>query len=307
MLALKNTIIKEGMNWDSILNTLYIMCLDICVNEGEYDGLPEEIPNYIPEVINFGYGSGVFFNKGGKYFALPCVIGDRSLNIYGEPYVVDAIPIGGNGEIIDTLRVRDVGANFEVKPKNAVLMLNNIERMPTVVKILPLLNRLDYLWSTMGINEAMSRVGLLASCNKSQFTTMKDVLKNLMGKKDIVTLVRDKTQMENVMPLDFKVEYICDKYWYDFDKVFTLLCTFLGINCNFASQKKERLISDEVNANNELITYLKESRKRYRDMWVDDANKTFGLNIKWKPFKPEETKERVENDFSIKGKEEGED
>ena len=54
--------------------------------------------------------------------------------------------------------------------------------------------------------------------------------------------------------------------------------TFLGIN-NANTDKKERLITDEVNSNNELINYYLNCFYKTRKDACDRINKKYGLNI----------------------------
>ena len=55
------------------------------------------------------------------------------------------------------------------------------------------------------------------------------------------------------------------------------LLTFLGINTTV--EKKERLIVDETNANNELITLNVEIGLRERERACDLINERYGLNL----------------------------
>ena len=57
--------------------------------------------------------------------------------------------------------------------------------------------------------------------------------------------------------------------------------TFLGIN-NLMEDKKERLISDEANSNNELINLNLETFLIPRQEACEQINKKYGLNVKVK-------------------------
>lgn len=276
----KQYIIKgDTKNWSSIKWQLVTMCIDICVNRIQYKNLPEEIPFYIPELTLFGNGQSVIAERGGALFWLPSVLREAP-NIYGLPYVVDAIPITGTQALLTDIRVLNIGrALADKKPITGVEVLNDVSRTSTLVKVMPYIDRLDYLWATMGINQALSRVQLAARCSRNNYDVYKRMLERLLDKKDPLLLVRDKTQLEGIEIQDFHVEYMCDRYWYDFDKTFTQLLTVLGIKSNFASQKKERLISAEVDANDEVIAYLRDSYLRYREEGINAVNKLYGLNI----------------------------
>lgn len=53
----------------------------------------------------------------------------------------------------------------------------------------------------------------------------------------------------------------------------------LGINANENIDKEERLLVDEVNANNEAINFSIESRLRAREVFCEQCNDMFGLNM----------------------------
>ena len=54
--------------------------------------------------------------------------------------------------------------------------------------------------------------------------------------------------------------------------------TFLGIN-SLSTEKKERLITDEANQNNEVINLYLQSRLAPRQKACEEFNKVFGTNI----------------------------
>lgn len=281
MEVMKNYIYKScgGRNWSSIKWQLVTMCVDICISRIKYRNLPPEIPFYIPELELFGSGQTVFAERGGVPFWLPSVLRDGP-NFYGLPFEVDGISMTGTEPIISGIRVLNVGRDLkDVKPINGVEILNDVTRTATLAKVMPYIDRIDYLWTTMGMNQALSRVQLVATCSKNQYDVFKRELSRLLDKKNPITLIRDKSQLGGIEVQDFKVEYMCDRYWYDLDKTFTQLFTALGVKTNFASQKKERLITAEVDANDEVITWLRDSYIRFREEGINSINKLYGYNI----------------------------
>lgn len=280
MQVIKNYIVKGGAaNWSSIKWQLVSLFLDICVNRWGYRNVPEEIPFYAPELSLFNQGQSVFAERGGAYFWLPSVIKDAP-NMYGFPFEVDALSINGTEPIISNIRVMQIGRTLkDNKPLTGAEILNNVMRVSTLAILMPYIDRLDYLWSTMGINQALSRVQLVATCSKNNYDVYKRMIEKLLDKRDAVTLIKDKAQLEGIQIQDFHVEYMCDRYWYDFDKTFTQALTAIGIKSNFASQKKERLISAEVDANDAVIQATRDSFLKYREKGLETANKLYGLNM----------------------------
>ena len=80
----------------------------------------------------------------------------------------------------------------------------------------------------------------------------------------------------NVLRTD--APYLLDKLALHKHEVWDEMLTFLGIN-NANTDKKERLITDEVNSNNELINYYLNCFYKPRKNACDELNKKYGLNI----------------------------
>ena len=53
--------------------------------------------------------------------------------------------------------------------------------------------------------------------------------------------------------------------------------TFFGLNNNF--EKKERLLTDEVNSNNDYVSSNIDLMLKTREEFCKEVNKMFGLNI----------------------------
>ena len=78
--------------------------------------------------------------------------------------------------------------------------------------------------------------------------------------------------------LDTSAPFLLDKLQNYKNEMRSELLTFLGINNNNIV-KKERLITDEVNANNELISIMIDLMFDLRKKACDEINKMYGLNI----------------------------
>lgn len=277
--VLQIEISKSGKTWTSIKDNLYLLFTEMSLQMFQYKNLPKEIPDYMLEYSLLRFGQAVFFEKGGHYFCLPCV-NQGGLSIYGEPYKVNAIAING-GMFVEGLITRPTDENGNIIKVNSVWIKNNIYNISTLGIMQPIINRLDYLWKTMGINTAMTRAQYILQCSQNAKSVVKREMDRLLDCENPFMLVQDKDFTDTMEKgiLNTKVEYLCDKYWFDFDKLFTYLCTFLGINTNFSSQKKERVVIAEVEVNNELINYFKDSMKNFRLKAVDEINEMYGLNI----------------------------
>ena len=59
------------------------------------------------------------------------------------------------------------------------------------------------------------------------------------------------------------------------------MLSFLGVN-NVATEKAERLVTDEVNANNQMVQLAAETMLLTRQQAAKEFNETYGFNVKVK-------------------------
>jgi hypothetical protein len=267
-------------NMQSIKSQLILLFEGLANRQFKYVNLPKEIEEWKLEQMLFYYGQVVFFKVFENYVALPCTIASQ-LDIYGEPQKVNAIAI--NGQSFPEIAIKDIYSLTNGKlltSRQGIRIKNNEQSISTIAFLMPFIDRLIFIWQSLGINESLSRMKYLIRSNKDSASVVSATIKQLIGSKSPIAVVSDKRALlDELEKLDFNVEYTPEKYWYDFDKTFNLILTMLGINNNLESNKKERLIVDEVNSNHELINLFTELRLYYRTKAVEDINELFNLNM----------------------------
>jgi hypothetical protein len=263
-----------------IRNQLILLFATMCNQQFSYDDVPKEIDHLLLEHMLFYHGQIVFFKVFENYVALPCAT-TGELDIYGRPIAVNPIAINGKSFPTQMIKNKYTADYSKVSKKaNAVLIKNNETSLPTFAFIMPFIDRLIFIWQSLGINEALSRVKYLIRSNKDSANIVKAELGKLLGARSPIAVISDKRViMDELEQLNFDVKYEPQSYWYDFDKTFAFLLTICGIDNNMESEKKERLIIDEVASNNAVIELFNESRFTYRKNAVDRINKLFDLNI----------------------------
>ena len=271
-------------NMQDIDGLMYLLLMSIAGQLFKWDNLPDDIKPHIVEEILFQYGSAVFFQVGGHYICLPAS-NQYDLNMYGE--MIQVKPIGLNGAEMPN---RYIHENWIVKgetavlanPVDAVLIKNNQQMISTWAFLSPFIDRLVYTWQSMGINQALStRLRGFIHANKDNSGAIYSALNSVLGSKSPLKVIseRDNT-LEDITAVDMATEYIPEKFWLDFTNTLDMIYTILGINNKMAVEKKERLITDEVNANNASIQLFRDSMFQFRKEAVQEINALFGLNIK---------------------------
>ena len=102
------------------------------------------------------------------------------------------------------------------------------------------------------------------------------MLKNIHENEPYI-LVKKKLDLMDVKIDDLSIPYVADKLLEDRKKIENELLTLFGLNN--VIDKKERLIVDEANANNDYINRNVDLLYKNRKIACDEINKKFNLNI----------------------------
>lgn len=229
----------------------------------EWDNLPTGLKSEYIEKKLFERGS-LFFYKDEKLKELCLPFSNSAnLNVYEEPESVYV-----------------TGHNFHntVKFEDGVVIKNNPLKIPTIKQVSFWLEHIVDVLSAFKVNLNHSKTPYVISGTKEQMLTMKNLLEQITG-NDVAIFV-DKSLSE-LATLDLKqtgVTYIGSQLLDAYDRLEDKLLTFLGIN-NANTSKRERLVVDEVNSNNDEIENNLDTFFTSRKKAVEEINKKFGLNI----------------------------
>ena len=274
-MAKQNAIINEMQD---IENMLTLMCVTIQCSKGKWENLPNNLEEGRLERMLFTRGSLVASGLPEDFTILPYAR-TNYMSVYGELNMVQ--PIGLNHVKLPAVYVHDIMDYGSLKIQNGVLLRNNKLEIPTIVLVRTVIKRLTYIWQSLGINECISRARAIVTCEKTMSTKLRQNLTEMFGTSNPFVLAPTNANIEeNINVQSFDVSYSPDAYWLDFDNTFNLLLTMLGVN-NYNNSKKERLITDEVNANNEVIELLNDSFVEERKKFCEECNKILGTNLKY--------------------------
>ena len=87
-----------------------------------------------------------------------------------------------------------------------------------------------------------------------------------------------KGEPENIMVIPTTAPYLVDKLQIQKQEMERELLTFLGINNTL--EKKERLLVDETNSNNQFIKMASDIGFKQRQLACEQINEMFGLNVR---------------------------
>lgn len=237
---------------------------NIALNLYEWDNLPEGMEGRHIESALLHHGQAFFYNHDELGFiCLPCS-NSGQLNVYGEPtrLMITGHGFTENKHITEGIRV-----------------INNPRVIPTDITLQYYCTKLAQIDSTINTNLIQQKVPFIfATTKENEFTIKNLYAKMYAGEPAIFVDQSLLTNGElNIQSISCEAPYIIDKLQQHRFEIEKELLTFLGINTTI--EKKERLLQDETNANNEQITLNVEIGLRERERACEEINEMFGLDI----------------------------
>ena len=239
---------KIGQNDLSMIinNDTYIDYLDrlklIAISLFEWRGL-DEIAGYgasrFMELALYENGRACFLKDDTKGYMVLRANPDDKFNIYELPNKIMAWSLGYKKEI-----------DFD----KCVYIMNNLLTKPTVATLQLMAYRLYETERTIDVNLIAQKTPVLIEGDTKTILTLKNVYMQYSGNTPFIFGNKqfDISNKLNVLKTD--APYLIDKLELHKHEIWNECMTFLGIN-NANTDKKERLITDEVDSNNDLINY----------------------------------------------------
>ena len=181
------------------------------------------------------------------------------LNIYMLPTHVNACSIGYNKMY-----------NFD----DIVYIMNNELQKPTMASLELFANRLYETERTIDVNLQAQKTPILIEGDTKTILTLKNVYMQYSGNTPLIFGNKqfDISNKLNVLKTD--APYLIDKLDVHKHQIFNEALTVLGID-NANTDKKERLITNEVESNEQLVTYYLNCWYKTRKKACDEINEKF--------------------------------
>lgn len=234
----------------------------VSINAWQYEGLPEGILERHIEKLLFSKGFACFFRDPAMDFM--CLECDQTghVNVNGDP-----------------LRYRAHGFNYqrELDVEKCVIIRNNKLALPTEPFVLHYVNKLVEAERTMDVNIKACKTPVIFTCDDRDLLTFKRIFQQVDGNVPAMFVDRGLS-MDSIQALQTGAKFMGNELMDYKRAVESDLLTFLGLN-NTPVDKKERLITDEAEANNQLIDTFADLQLEARQEAVKEINEMFNLNI----------------------------
>lgn len=195
---------------------------------------------------------------------------------------------------------------------NSVIFRTSMSGLPILPIIEEYARKLYVISRTIDINVNAQKTPVIVLCDEDQELTFKNLMKQYEGNVPFIFGDKQVMNMDDVKVLNLNAPFVADKLQMLKTDVWNEFLTFIGVS-NVAINKKERLITDEVNrslggvltARNDFVKAVKDSLK--------EANDLFGTDWKFHFAEDEESEgssadvPKLEENIDIENEERGEE
>ena len=248
---------------DMVFHDYYSRLKLIALSIFKWENLPDSCNARFLEDTLFHYGRAIFVKDPTMGFLNLKVTPAGALNVYNEPVAYTAFSIGYN-QIYDK--------------DDCVIIRNNPMEKSTDSTVLLFAERLRDIERTLEVNINAQKTPILIRCDEKTRTSLEAIYRQYDGNKPVIFGAKSLSE-KPLEVLNTGAPFVSDKLREEKRSVWNEALEFFGINTNPSDKKKERLVTVEVEANNEQIDIqaLTMLAQRQKACW--EINEKFGLDI----------------------------
>lgn len=246
----------------------YEMLKNIALSRFEYDNLPSSMDARYLELTLYNSGKACAINhKDLGWINTRCYPnGDLNLYEYNKSYLASSV-------------IEEYGT-YSIDSPDFCLCLNNLLMTPTDLMIRYYCYLLFMIDCATNTNISLQKFSAIFLTDEKSRLSME----NIMRKWEFNTplILGDKKNLgdlkECLQKVDLNIPFIADKLYEHKIKIINEVLTYLGVNNN-PIEKKERLVTDEVNANNDYVASNMIVWTKPRINFCDEFYKKSGIKI----------------------------
>lgn len=275
---------QNNLEFQNFFENYFTLAQDMFV----WENLPDTCDERFLERSFLLCGQAMIAKYNDSYISVAAANG-ADLNIYG--YSLKGWGWGLNGfnhefnlyvPGADTSRTLTEAANGTsgYSTPEAVIGFDNVDKYPYVTYIITACKRMADLIRACDVAVQSLKSPYLITCDEQQLSTVKEALRQREDNVAAIIASKQSISADNfkVWPTAMAPE-VLKTFWEQFRNIESQLLEVLGLNSNDNTDKKERLLVDEINANNEVTNAQLAKRLRQREIFAERVNSVFGLNI----------------------------
>lgn len=263
--AFRDAVIMNDMTYIDYLERMKKICLSMF----EWK-LPDTMNARFLELCLFYQGQGALLYSN-EYGYLNTMASDGGyINMYGLPTEVQCYSYRFNER--RSLYNVDVGSE---KGEECILVLNNYERVPTVTTVQLFCKRLAEADRVLDTNLKALKTPILITTDQKQYFTLKKMYEEYDGNSPAIFADKNLISPDALKAIKTDAPVILSDVLEYKTAIWNEFLTFMGLQN--LSEKKERLITSEVDSNNELINMNLQALLIPRKEACKQFNEKFGL------------------------------
>lgn len=264
--AFRDAILMNNKTFNDYLDRMRKICLSMF----EWVNLPDSMNARFLEQCLYYQGQGaLLYDK--DYGYLNTMASDGGyINIYGLPTEILCYSYRFNQR--RSLYTTDIG---EEKDKECILVLNNYDRVPTSYTISLFAYRLAEAQRTADVNIKAQRTPILITTDQKQYYTLKKMYEEYEGNTPAIFADKNLLSPEALKALKTDAPMIINDIMDYKREIWNEFLTFMGISN--LSEKRERMISNEIDSNNELVNLNLQALLIPRKEACKQFNEKYGL------------------------------
>lgn len=278
----KLALFENDRQWQDVFNRL----VALATNLFKWIGLPETCDAYFFEQILLWSGMAciLYDEEKGAFFSLPCVQAS-SMNIYYENTYYRAVSLGYSKTFRAVTHYnKDVNLNLidpTITERVGVVCYDNMQQYPLIETIMVYTDKIVDAMRAIDVAAKQLKIPALIETTEESKKSVQSAIDNIDTN---VVAVMVKSKLSKALEDSRSVPtgaspQIVDALWKHLHNLWSDALTALGINNINMADKKERLITDEVNSNNDFVELNLKYRLDARKHFAENFEAAFGIIV----------------------------
>lgn len=256
-------IYKEGVEYNKWL----FKFANNAIASYRVEGLPVEVDARWLALKLFELGSVAFFyDEDAQEYACMQYLTMGVFDCYGNP---------------TKIRVCNPWTNYQkiLKKGQFVIIWDNYLRINSYQSFIGLAYRLTRLDGTIDVNCTAQKTPVIVACNENSQLSMKNMIARVDADEPYIP-VSKKFNTDDIQAIQLNAPFIALDLLEAQQRLYNQGNSMLGITSVIA-QKKERMITSEVESSNADSLANRRSRTMARDFATEQIKELFGIDVKW--------------------------
>lgn len=268
---------KRGAKYrnNAEFRNVYMQLYNLAVSRFEWKNLPDTCNERYLEMALLTSGmAGIADDAEKGYISLRGAPASGTYNIYGEPTHLRMFGWNGFNKVYTCYMQGSV--NTDAK---AVICRDNPTMYPYISYIATYAIRIADIMRSIDVAAKKLKVPYFIVAEQAQISTIEEILNQVEGNEEKVVMSNaTNPNAFDVKPTQVRGELLTS-LWETLDNTEARLRAILGIESAPNQDKKERLITDEVNSNNMFTDANLRLCLRQRKIFCENVNEMWGLDI----------------------------